>query len=176
MSTNNKLAKFFVKLTGNVEKLKKWYKLVVLLFLIATLIGLYFVQTAQFQTSQPILDILYNYNLKKENFPRALNWLALVLLAIGWILWELAISRMGNRIIGYIGAGLIFSSVFFAANLISFVFGLSAVFLIVIYLFMWIPKKAKLNAIDGFDQLSKENKLNMKKWKKALSFKTKKSS
>ncbi|WP_052663408.1 hypothetical protein [[Mycoplasma] testudinis] len=160
--------------------MKKWSRIICECFLIAVIVGIYFVQSEQFapvspttqstdvfRNPNPVLDILV------VSMPRQINWAALVLFALGWILWEIAWSRYGNRKIAIASMVLVFCSLFLTMNLISYVFGVCSI-LLMTYFSIKIPwSQSKDAKVDAFVKNKEAFSSSVKRWKLSSIFKKK---
>lgn len=153
----------------SAEKVKKYVKYLIFILLLTNLIGVYFMFTGQFGAgdhnqdsakSGHILDILIN-------IPRSLGWLAIVLLGVGWILWEFAIAKSGKKIYAYISIVLFVVQAFVTFELLSFIgVGVGAILMIVFSHFFI----AKTNNVTAGEVARDNVEKNGKSAKKLLSF------
>lgn len=151
------------------EKLVKYLKMTIVIFLAGSLIGIYFLKTGQFENhSQKILlDRLSN------NYNRNFAWLSLAIFAIGWVLWEFAIAKSGNKNKAYAAIAFIVVGSTLSLNIINYICTFIALIIIVLLTVMYVPKVQKKLVITDLEDNKKKIQEDNQKLKEAISFKKK---
>ncbi|ADE19780.1 hypothetical protein [Mycoplasma crocodyli] len=147
------------------EKLYKYLKMLIVALLAMNLIGLFFVYTGQFAENKKILDFLVSSYAKSRT---TLSWIGLVFLVAGWITWEFAISKNGNKILGIISIALFVVQLCLTINLLSIIsltLSFAAMSSIIV---LMLSRKNSKKLVDNIAENSKDNKDNNDKLKKLL--------
>ncbi|EFF41544.1 hypothetical protein [Mycoplasmopsis alligatoris] len=148
------------------EKVFKYLKMVLVALLSMNLIGLYFIYQAQFAETKPILDFLPGIAETYAKVRTQLSWIGLALLVTAWILWEFAISKSGNKILGMISVGVFAVQMIVTLNLVSDIALILAFGIMSAYIVMELPWKNAKKFTQNMNENAQNNKENNSKLKK----------